>query len=1014
MKKIITLLALVLCINVNAQFTKLLDFSGANGSTPSNELISLGTYLYGTANQGGTNNRGIIFRIKPNGTGDSVIFNFSGVADGSNPVGSLFFDGTFLYGTTSAGGTNSSGVFFKIKPDGTGYIKLLDFSGATDGYNPTGTLISDGTYFYGVTSSGGANNYGTIFKIKPDGTRDTTLHEFLNFGDGRNPVGSLIYDGNFLYGMTGIGGINGFGIMFQIKPDGTGYSKLFDFGGATTNGANPHGSLITDGTFFYGTTNQGGTSGMGTIFRIKPDGTGDTALYNFSGVNGKWPVGSLYYDGTFLYGMTENGGTALNGVIFKIKPNGTGYTKLFDFIGTSTGINPYGTGSLLSDGTFLYGMTSSGGTGTLCTGGCGVIFKCQFAPCVSPTASYTMTQDPTPQTWDVYPSYSTNVNNARWYWGDGSSTLGLYPSHTYSATGRYNICVAAYSNCGDSAISCQNDTVYRLSNNMSNSMVYVNILNKIPTISVNSPVICVGDSIMLTASGANTYTWSTGAIGKSIVLSPAATTSYTVTGTNGIGFTNTSTTKITVNTLPVITVNTSTICAGGTTTLTANGANTYTWNTMATGAIISPSPTITTNYTVIGTGTNNCKNTATSTIAVKPLPNIIVNSPNICIGETATLTASGANTYTWNTGATGITISTSPTITTNYTISGTGANNCKSTNTSTVTVNLLPIITVNTATICEGGSATLTASGANTYTWSTGETTTTISISPTVTITYSLTGTDANNCVNATISTITVNTSPVITGSITTSTPTCISSTFNGGILPVSEATSYNWNITGVGTIISGQGTPNIDLEVPTNGSYTISVTASNGCGAGPPSSIIVNVNPSPSVSITAGSTTSCVGETFVLNVPFSIDTTYDWVESDGNTGIGSTYTITNMPSSPNPYLVTVAATYMNCTGATATYSILTSNCITTGINQTNEYDEVKLYPNPTNSSFTIEITNADKQTLQVFDVNGKLVLNQAINGKTNIDTTNLSEGVYNLSIINPDGIINKKLVILR
>ena len=95
-----------------------------------------------------------------------------------------------------------------------------------------------------------------------------------------------------------------------------------------------------------------------------------------------------------------------------------------------------------------------------------------------PTVNYTLTADATPHIWDIYPVYSSNVSNARWNWGDGTDTLALYPSHTYSVAGWYNICVTAYSVCGDSAQSCQNDTVYRLANNSTlSSMVYVSVKN---------------------------------------------------------------------------------------------------------------------------------------------------------------------------------------------------------------------------------------------------------------------------------------------------------------------------------------------------------------------------------------------------------------------------------------------------------------------------------------------------------------------------------------------------------
>ena len=368
MKKTITFILLAFIGTIaNAQYSKLLDFAGANGDYTDGSLISDGTFLYGMTNQGGTNDLGVVFKIKPDGTGYEKLLNFAGAANGSYPESSLISDGTFLYGTTYFGGTNGRGVIFKIKPDGTGYAKLLDFAGTANGSNPYGSLIYDGTFLYGMTWFGGTNDLGVVFKIKPDGTGYVKLLDFAG-ANGSYTDGSLISDGTFLYGMAYQGGTNDLGVVFKIKPDGTGYEKLLDFAGAA-NGSYPTGSLISDGTFLYGMTPEGGTNDMGVVFKIKPDGTGYVKLLDFAGMaNGSYPEGSLISDGTFLYGMTGGGGTNDMGVIFKIKPDGTGYANLLDFAGAANGSYP--TGSLISDGTFLYGMTGGGGTNDM-----GVVFK---------------------------------------------------------------------------------------------------------------------------------------------------------------------------------------------------------------------------------------------------------------------------------------------------------------------------------------------------------------------------------------------------------------------------------------------------------------------------------------------------------------------------------------------------------------------------------------------------------------------------------------------------------------
>ncbi|MFY9310609.1 MAG: choice-of-anchor tandem repeat GloVer-containing protein [Bacteroidia bacterium] len=351
-------------ITAKAQYTTLLDFTGiTNGSNPHGDLIYDGNFLYGMTFAGGQNNFGIIFKIKPDGTGYSKLLEFDNSTNGASPYGSLVYDGTFLYGTTLR-------TIFKIKPDGTGYSTLLDYMSNPNGsLISTGHLISDGTFLYGMTPSGGTNicdqygqGCGIIYKIKTDGTGFSKLHDFSST-TGARPWGSLFYDGTYLYGMTSEGGSlpcqdpHGCGVIFKIKPDGTGYTNLHNFDGITSGG--PTGSLISDGTFLYGLA--------GSIFKIKPDGTGYSQLSNFAGANG-----SIFYDGTFIYGMTREGGTSTNcgggcGTIFKVKTDGTEYSKLLDFTGIN-GSDPMG--SLISDGTSLYGMTRTGGTNNM-----GVIFS---------------------------------------------------------------------------------------------------------------------------------------------------------------------------------------------------------------------------------------------------------------------------------------------------------------------------------------------------------------------------------------------------------------------------------------------------------------------------------------------------------------------------------------------------------------------------------------------------------------------------------------------------------------
>jgi len=383
-------------LNCSAQYIKLLDFNGANGKEPNGGLISDGTFLYGLTYHGGANDYGSIFKIKPNGTGYVDLFDFiAGVPTGIFPNGSLFSDGTFLYGTASQGGLSANGTIYKIKPDGTGFAKIYDFTGIQNGDTPIGTLISDGTFLYGLTT-------GAVFKIKPDGTGFTTLHTFDTTGtDGRIPNDKLISDGSFLYGTNTEGGVNNNGTIFKIKPDGTGYANLCNFTD-TTNGKNPESSLISVGTFLYGMTARGGAHGYGTIFKIKPDGTNYTKIFDFDGTNGLFPIGSLAFDGTFLYGTTSWGGVNSDGNLFKIKPDGTGFLNLMDFDSVN-GSDP--NGSLIFDNAgFLYGMTSAGGTHDT-----GTIFRYQY--CTNNCTTGITENNAEINMVNVYPNPSNGIIN---------------------------------------------------------------------------------------------------------------------------------------------------------------------------------------------------------------------------------------------------------------------------------------------------------------------------------------------------------------------------------------------------------------------------------------------------------------------------------------------------------------------------------------------------------------------------------------------------------------------------
>jgi uncharacterized repeat protein (TIGR03803 family) len=357
-----------------------------DGAYPLGSLTPSGSTFYGMTSGIGNyaDSSGTIFRINADGTGYQVLYNFGSVNNGANPEGDLVLSGSTLYGMTLGAGALGVGTIFKINTDGTGYQVLYSFgSVANDGCYPYGSLTLSGTTLFGMTSSGGVNGRGTIFKINTDGTGYQVLYSFGSVAnDGCYPYGSITLSGTTLYGMTSIGGAYGSaGTIFQINTDGTGYQVLYSFGSIANDGTNPYGSLILSGTTLYGMTEIGGTGGFGTIFQINTSGAGYQVMYSFAGYpsDGYYPLSSLILSGSTLYGMTRTGGSGGAyglGTIFQINTDGTGYQVLYDFGSPANdGCGPNGFLTLL--GSTLYGTTYGGGAY-----GKGTIFSVSDTPAV--------------------------------------------------------------------------------------------------------------------------------------------------------------------------------------------------------------------------------------------------------------------------------------------------------------------------------------------------------------------------------------------------------------------------------------------------------------------------------------------------------------------------------------------------------------------------------------------------------------------------------------------------------
>jgi uncharacterized repeat protein (TIGR03803 family) len=245
----------------------------------------------------------------------------------------------------------------------------------SDGGNPQAGLIVSSNTLYGTARNGGASGNGTVFALNNDGTGFTTLHSFTMLknntnADGALPTAGLVLSGNTLYGTTQDGGSVGNGTVFAISTDGTGFTNLHSFAGYPGEGNRPAAGLVLTNDILYGTTLFGGNSDNGTLFAVRTDGTGFTNLYSFTalsspipnGVNsdGANPIAPLLLSANGLYGTATYGGSSGNGTVFGINTDGTGFTNLHIFSGGSDGAIPTA-GLVLLDNT-LVGTASGGGT----------------------------------------------------------------------------------------------------------------------------------------------------------------------------------------------------------------------------------------------------------------------------------------------------------------------------------------------------------------------------------------------------------------------------------------------------------------------------------------------------------------------------------------------------------------------------------------------------------------------------------------------------------------------------
>ena len=268
-----------------------------------------------------------------------------------------------FWGMTNRGGIDFLGTIFKTDVNGTGLIVQKSFTTSFSGARPTRgqlTLAPNGK-FYGLTSQGGSNDQGVLFEFDPTTNTYSKKLDFLGASNGAYPYASLVlFSNGKLYGTTDGGGSSGVGTLFEYDATTNIYVKKIDF--SNTNGSNPRCELAILNDKLFGLTYGGGANGLGVIFEYKPSTNEYTKKVDFNGTTmGANPEGSLILTSNGkLYGMTYGGGLNGMGVLFEYAPLTNTYVKKKDFSGNTTGGNPLGSLVEYPSGK-VYGMTYSGG-----------------------------------------------------------------------------------------------------------------------------------------------------------------------------------------------------------------------------------------------------------------------------------------------------------------------------------------------------------------------------------------------------------------------------------------------------------------------------------------------------------------------------------------------------------------------------------------------------------------------------------------------------------------------------
>ncbi len=460
-------------------------------------------------------------------------------------------------------------------------------------------------------------------------------------------------------------------------------------------------------------------------------------------------------------------------------------------------------------------------------------------------------------------------------------------------------------------------------------------------VKIDGPIdinICLGEEVIITATQADTYAWSTGETTQSITVSPTEDAwiflNATKNGCNAIR----QVVEILVS-APTVTIENQEVCKGDTTTLTAIGEGNILWSTGETTQSIEVSPNKTTNYSAMLTNDQGCTATAEATVTVN-VADVKIDGPidiNICLGEEVVITATQADTYAWSTGETTQSITVSPTEDAWIFLNAT-KNGCNAIRQVVEILVSEPTVTIENQEICKGDTTTLTAIGEGNVVWSTGETTQSIEVSPNKTTNYSVTLTNDQGCTAIAEATVTVNVADVtIDGPIDIN--ICLGEEV---IITATQADTYAWS--------TGETTQSITVS-PTEDAWIFLNATKNGCNAiRQVVEILVedslkDVTISPEITIEKGESTQLV---------VTGGDTYLWSNGDTN----SIRTVT--PAETTTYTITI--TNGNCS---ANYDT-TVNVIEPLDPCTKEAYNVTAFPNPisTIGDLTVNISIQETQNI--------------------------------------------------